>query len=146
VPRVFIFAPTGDTDKILRAQGCDVVLGDAGWHTPKGNNEPEMIAMATGADALAGTSIRSSPLSRKIIEASHGLRLITKSTVGVDDIDLDAATDLGVLVTHAPTESNWGAVADGTVAMVLAILKRLRERDTHVKAGGWHDEALQDQS
>jgi len=141
--KVFVFAPTGDTASLLEGGGCQVVLGKAGWHTPQGNNEPEMIAMAAEADALTGTSIRSSPISRNILVASRNLRIVAKSTVGVDDIDVEAATELGILVTHAPTESNWGAVAEGTVAIILALLKRVRERDAHIKAGGWRDESLQ---
>jgi D-3-phosphoglycerate dehydrogenase / 2-oxoglutarate reductase len=142
MPRVFIFSPTGDTASLLEAANCSLVLGKAGWHTPQGNNEPEMITMAADVDALAGTSIRSSPISRNILEASRRLRIVAKTTVGVDDIDVDAATELGILVTHAPTESNWGAVAEGTVAIVLALLKRVRERDAYIKAGGWRDESL----
>jgi phosphoglycerate dehydrogenase-like enzyme len=140
--KVFVFAPTGDTVSLLRSSGCEVLEGKAGWHTPQGNNEPEMISMAADADALTGTSIRSSPITRNILQASRGLRIVAKSTVGVDDIDVDSATDLGILVTHAPTESNWGAVAEGTVAVILALLKRVRERDAHIKAGGWRDEKL----
>lgn len=142
MPKVFVFSPTGDTANLLERAGCEVLLGKAGWHTPQGNNEPEMLVMASDADALAGTSIRSSPISRNILESSKKLRIVAKTTVGVDDIDVDSATELGILVTHAPTESNWGAVAEGTVAIVLALLKRVRERDAHIKAGGWRDEAL----
>ncbi|HTE85728.1 MAG TPA: NAD(P)-dependent oxidoreductase [Dehalococcoidia bacterium] len=141
--KVFVFAPSGDTRGLLEGGGCEVVLGKAGWHTPQGNNEPEMVAMAAEADALTGTSIRSSPISRNIMLASRNLRIVAKSTVGVDDIDVEAATELGILITHAPTESNWGAVAEGTVAIVLALLKRVRERDAQVKGGGWRDETLQ---
>jgi phosphoglycerate dehydrogenase-like enzyme len=140
--KVFIFSPTGDTAALLESEGCNVLLGKAGWHSPQGNNEPEMVAMAADSDALAGTSIRSSPITRNILEASPKLRIVAKTTVGVDDIDVDSATQLGILVTHAPTESNWGAVAEGTVAIVLALLKRVRERDAFIKAGGWRDESL----
>jgi phosphoglycerate dehydrogenase-like enzyme len=96
-----------------------------------------MVRLARGADALMGTSIRSSPITRAIMESSPHLRIVSKFTIGVDDVDVDAATDLGVLVTHAPTESNWGGVAEGTVAMMLTILKRARERDEAMKAGHW---------
>lgn len=141
--KAFIFAPSGDMAKLIEEGGCEVVLGKAGWHTPQGNNEPEMIRMATDADALMGTSIRSSPITRNILLASRGLRIVSKSTVGVDDVDVDAATEIGILVTHAPTESNWGGVAEGTVSVILALLKRVRERDAQIKAGGWRDESLQ---
>jgi phosphoglycerate dehydrogenase-like enzyme len=44
-----------------------------------------------------------------------------------------------VLVTHCPTESNWGGVAEGTLALLLTLLKRIRERDDQVKSGGWRE-------
>ncbi len=144
--KVFIFAPadeTGQSHEALEAAGCELTLGEASWATPQGNNEEEMARLAAGAVALAGTSIRSSPITRKIMEAAPDLRVIAKYTIGVDDIDVDAATELGILVTHAPTESNWGGVAEGTMAIMLGILKRLRERDEQVKSGGWRDEAHQ---
>ena len=138
--KVFIFAPadeSGETHRELEGLGCELVLGSAGWHTPQGNNEAEMVRLARDADALMGTSIRSSPITRAIMQASPDLRIVSKFTIGVDDVDVDAATELGILVTHAPTESNWGGVAEGTVAMMLTILKRARERDEAMKAGHW---------
>src|SRR5512146_912430 len=116
--KVFIFAPideTGESHGKLETAGCSLLLGEASWHTPKGNNEDQMCKMAEGAVALMGTSIRSSPITRRIMQsAGPGLRIVAKFTVGVDDVDVDAATDLGIMVTHAPTESNWGGVAEGT--------------------------------
>ena len=144
--KVFIFAPadeTGESHRALEEVGCSLVLGDASWLTPQGNNEEEMVKLAEGAHALIGTSIRSSPITRSILEASPDLRVVAKYTIGVDDIDVEAATELGIMVTHAPTESNWGGVAEGTMAIMLALLKRLRERDQQVKSGGWRNEAHQ---
>jgi phosphoglycerate dehydrogenase-like enzyme len=145
--RVFIFAPAdsnGDTHRQLEAAGCELVLGKASWETPLGDNEDEMAAMARRADALVGTSIRSSPITRRIMQGSDRLRIVAKYTIGVDDVGVEAATELGILVTHSPTESNWGAVAEGTVAIMLCLVKRLRERDSHLKSGGhWRDERLE---
>jgi phosphoglycerate dehydrogenase-like enzyme len=145
--KVFIFAPadmTGETHHLLEKEGCEVLLGRAGWDTPQGNNEAEMAGIAKGCDALAGTSIRSTPITRKIMQSSDKLRIVAKYTVGVDDVDVEAATELGILVTHSPTESNWGGVAEGTIAMMLTMLKKARERDQHLKAGGiWRDAELQ---
>jgi lactate dehydrogenase-like 2-hydroxyacid dehydrogenase len=59
---------------------------------------------------------------------------------------VEAATELRIQVTHSPTESNWGAVAEGTIAIMLCLLMRLRGRDTHLKHGGnWRDERLEGQ-
>ena len=141
--KVFIFAPadpTGETHKKLEEQGCDLVLGKASWDTPQGDNESEVAGMAQGCDALMGTSIRSSPITRKIMESSDKLRIVAKYTIGVDDVDVDAATELGILVAHSPTESNWGGVAEGTITAMLTMLKKIRERDRYLKEGGrWRD-------
>lgn len=142
--KVFIFAPadeTGESHRALEDAGCELVLGKASWATPQGDSEDEMVAMAKGAVALAGTSIRSSPITRRILEAAPDLRIVAKYTIGVDDVDVEVATERGILVTHAPTESNWGGVAEGTMAIMLTLLKRLRERDEQVKSGGWRSQA-----
>jgi phosphoglycerate dehydrogenase-like enzyme len=147
IATVFIFAPAdaaGETHRLLQDQGCRVILGRASWDTPHGDNEAEMARLAAGCDALIGTSIRSSPIARRILESSDRLRVVAKYTIGVDDVDVDAATELGILVTHAPTEANWGGVAEGTIAAMLTMLKKVRERDRHLKAGNpWRDPALQ---
>jgi len=143
--KVLIFAPadsTGETHRRLEGLGCELALGKASWSTPMGNNEDEIVKMAQGADALMGTSIRSSPITRRIMESSKNLRIVAKFTIGVDDVDVEAATDLGILVTHAPTESNWGGVAEGTVGIMLTLLKNIREKDRFVKAGHWRSNDL----
>ena len=145
--KVFIFAPadpTGETHRKLEGKGCDLVLGKASWETPQGDNEEEMTKMATGCDALKGTSIRSSPITKKIMQSSNKLRIVAKYTIGVDDVDVDAATELGILVTHSPVESNWGGVAEGTITAMLTLLKKVRERDRHLKEGGpWRQKELE---
>ncbi len=146
-PKVFVFAPileNTEWQEAFEKAGLDLVLGKADWHDPQGNNEDEMIEMAKGAVAMMGTSIRSSPITRKIMRAAgDDLRIIAKCTIGVDDVEVKAATELGVLVTHAPTESNWGGVAEGTIGMMLALLKKVRERDESMKAGNWRHPDLQ---
>jgi phosphoglycerate dehydrogenase-like enzyme len=145
--KVFIFAPVEearDSHKRLEAEGCELRLGKASWDTPQGNGEPELIRMAQGAHALMGTSIRNVPISRTIMESSPELRVVAKYTIGVDDVDVEAATEMGILVCHGPTESNWGGVAEGTITAMLTMLKKVRERDRHLKDGGaWRDPKLQ---
>jgi D-3-phosphoglycerate dehydrogenase len=147
-PKLFVFAPVhrmGASDKaydILEDAG-EIVYGNASWHTPQGDNEDQMCEMAKGADAFTGGSIRSSPITAKIMDSAPELRIIAKASIGVDDVDVDAATERGILVTHGPTESNWSGVAEGTVAMMLTLLKKLRERDEFVKQGKWRDPFLQ---
>jgi len=106
-----------------------------GWRLPGGGNEVELVTQPGEAVALAGTSIRNTPISRRIMEASQRLRIVAKYSVGVDDVDVEAATELGILVTHAPTESNCFGVAETTVMMILAMCKRAMFRDAEVRAG-----------
>ncbi|MEK6561636.1 MAG: NAD(P)-dependent oxidoreductase [Candidatus Binatota bacterium] len=145
--KVFVFAPadpTGESRKMLEEAGCELILGDASWDTPQGNSEAEMAKLAEGCDALMGTSIRSTPITQKIMQSSKNLRIVAKFTIGVDDVDVDAGTELGILVTHGPTESNWGGVAEGTITNMLTLLKKVRERDRHLKTTGeWRDPDLQ---
>jgi phosphoglycerate dehydrogenase-like enzyme len=78
------------------------------------------------------------------MQSSDRLRIVAKYTIGTDDVDVEAATELGILVAHSPTESNWGGVAEGTIAAMLTMLKRSRERDRFLKeSGGWRDANLQ---
>ncbi|MBK19563.1 MAG: hypothetical protein CMM52_12080 [Rhodospirillaceae bacterium] len=147
-PKVFIFAPVDEEAEChtkLEKYGCGLSMGQAGWHSPQGDNEQDMIEMAKDAEALMGTSIRSSPITRNILESSPNLRVVAKCTVGTDDVDVEAATELGILVCHAPTESNCYGVAEGTVAFILATLKKTSQRDAAVKGGDWRDPGLMGQ-
>ena len=108
-PKVFVFAPA-DTDSLeeLESAGCSLTLGSANWSDPY-----RRLDGAAGGDGLRRrrprrTSIKGAKISRDVLSASEGLRIVAKYTVGVDEIDVDAATELGILVTHAPTEANWG--------------------------------------
>lgn len=123
---------SGASHARLRDAGCEVVVAAADVQRAR------IAELASGADALLGATFRG-VIDRELLAVSPQLRIVAKYTIGVDDVDLDAATELGVLVTHCPTEANWGGVAEGTLAMLLALLKRVRERDRHVKAGGWRD-------
>jgi phosphoglycerate dehydrogenase-like enzyme len=134
-PRVLIYRPvdeSGASHRMLEAAGCDVVVA------PAAADREALTALAAGADVLLGATFRGY-MDREFLSISPALRLVSKYTIGVDDVDVDAASALGILVTHCPTEANWGGVAEGAVALMLAVLKRVRERDRHVKAGGWRE-------
>ena len=139
-PKIFVFAPREEPEDIrrqLEGAGFQLDFGDKQWSIPGGDHERAMATAARDAVALMGTSIRATPVTRQVMEASQRLRIVAKYSVGVDDVDTDSATELGILVCHAPTEANCFAVAELTMAMMLAILKKIRERDAGVRAGQW---------
>jgi D-3-phosphoglycerate dehydrogenase len=141
-PKVFIFAPREEPDHIKQKfadAGFELTFGKDAWQQPRTNFEAEVAAAARDAVAMMGTSIRATPITRNIMQASQRLRVIAKYTVGVDDVDVEAATELGIMVCHAPTESNCFGVAETTMAMMLCLLKKLRERDADVRAGRWRE-------
>ncbi len=141
-PKILIYAPREEPAEIRRSieeAGYMVAIGDRAWTLPRGDYSGELIAAARGAVALMGTSIRHTPITRLVLEASPDLRIVAKYTVGVDDVDVEAATDLGIMVCHAPTEANCFGVAETTMAMMLAILKKVNERDADVRAGKWRE-------
>jgi phosphoglycerate dehydrogenase-like enzyme len=137
-PKVLIYRPvdeSGDSHRLLEAAGCEVVVAEPDA------DRAAIAALATDADVLLGATFRGY-MDHAFLTISPRLRLVAKYTIGVDDVDVDAASALGVLVTHSPTEANWGGVAEGTLALMLALLKRIVERDRHVKAGGWREPPL----
>src|SRR5262249_30415780 len=119
--------------------GFELAFGDSAWQVPRSDHEGDLVAAARDAVALMGTSMRNTPITKRVMEASQRLRVVAKYSVGVDDIDTDAATDLGIMVCHAPTEANCFGVAETTIAMILDILKKVRERDHDVRAGAWRE-------
>jgi D-3-phosphoglycerate dehydrogenase / 2-oxoglutarate reductase len=144
-PKILNFAPREEPAEIRRAieeAGYEIVPGDRAWQTPRSDHEGALVAAARDAVALMGTSIRATPISRRVMEAAQRLRIVAKYTVGVDDIDVEAATDLGILVCHAPTEANCFGVAETTIAAMLTLLKKVRERDAAVRAGQWREPHL----
>lgn len=144
-PRILIYTPMGAVDAKyaeLEAAGCELSWGDPEWRRAFGANDDNVFALAEGREAIIGAVMRGFTFTKDFMKRLPETRIIAKLTIGYDDVDLDGATELGILVTHSPTEANWGGVAEGTMAMMLTILKRVRERDRHVRDGGWRDDSL----
>jgi phosphoglycerate dehydrogenase-like enzyme len=139
-PKILIYAPLPGTEHLINGltdQGYEIALGDPAWQNPGRDHSRAFHAAASDAAALVGTSIRATPITQQILTASPDLRIVAKYSVGVDDVDVEAATELGILVCHAPTEDNCFAVAENTVALMLALLKKIGRRDADVRAGKW---------
>ncbi len=89
----------------------------------------------SAADAVLS---RQGPVMAAAMDASPRLRVVARHGVGVDDVDLAAAAVRGIVVTRAPA-SNTPAVAEHTIAMILALAKQLRPAGAALAAGGWRD-------
>jgi phosphoglycerate dehydrogenase-like enzyme len=139
-PGIVIYRPqdaTGASHRRLTDAGCRLRIVEADENLDRALDE------AGPVHALLVASLRGTRLDRARLQSLPELRIVAKYTIGVDDVDVDAATESAILVTHCPTEANWGGVAEGTVAFMLSLLKKLQIRDARVRAGGWRSDALQ---
>jgi D-3-phosphoglycerate dehydrogenase len=84
-----------------------------------------------------GFMIRSqTKVTPKIIEACKNMKIVGRAGVGVDNVDLEAATNKGIVVVNSP-EGNTIAAAEHTVAMMLSMTRYIPEADVSLKAGKW---------
>jgi lactate dehydrogenase-like 2-hydroxyacid dehydrogenase len=94
----------------------------------------ELRARAPSLDGLL--TLLTDQVDRELLEAGPGLRAVSNCAVGVDNVDLDAATERGIPVGNTPgvlTEST----ADLTLALMLGIGRRIAEGDAFVRRGAW---------
>jgi D-3-phosphoglycerate dehydrogenase len=115
---------------LLRREGFEVDV--------KLNLSPEQLKEEVGGcEALL---IRGrTKVTREILEASSSLKLVVRAGVGLDSVDLKAAEEFGIRVENTP-EAVSSTVAELTVALMLAVARRLPEADRMVKGGGWSKE------
>src|SRR5438132_11721042 len=99
-----------------------------------GLKEADLAALVADVDGLIVRS--ATKVTAAILEAAKRLVVVGRAGVGVDNIDVPAATARGVYVANAPL-GNIVAAAEHTVALTLALLRRLVDADRSVRAGEW---------
>lgn len=132
----------GDTIRLLDKAGCEVILWRPMGEYP-GYSEAEMICLAEEVDALMGAS--RDPYTNKVIAQSKRLQVISKYGGGVEKIDLEAANECGVLVCNTPIKEDVEAVAEHTITLMFALVKRLKKMEAHLREGGWRDFSIESQ-
>ncbi|CAN6450950.1 unnamed protein product [Victoria cruziana] len=95
----------------------------------------ELCAKISLCDALivrSGTKV-----TREVFEAARGrLKVVGRAGVGIDNVDLQAATESGCLVVNAPT-ANTVAAAEHGIALMAAMARNIAQADASMKAGKW---------
>ncbi|GIW08985.1 MAG: hypothetical protein KatS3mg061_0042 [Dehalococcoidia bacterium] len=94
----------------------------------------ELLRRIPEYDALVVRS--ETKVTASIIEAGSRLRVIGRAGVGVDNIDVEAATRRGITVVNAPT-GNTVAAAEHTIALLLALARHIPQAHMALKAGRW---------
>ncbi len=99
-----------------------------------GLKEAELIEQAPAYDAMMVRS--ATRITRPVIEAAARLQIVGRAGVGVDNIDVEAATERGVIVVNSPA-GNTVAATELTVAMMLALVRRIVPAHNTMAQGEW---------
>ncbi|WP_264370763.1 hydroxyacid dehydrogenase [Methanopyrus kandleri] len=87
-------------------------------------------------DADAWVVRSGTQVTRELIEEAENLKVIARAGVGVDNIDVEAATERGIVVVNAP-ESSSISVAEHTMSLMLVLARRIPQADRSVRRGEW---------
>jgi D-3-phosphoglycerate dehydrogenase / 2-oxoglutarate reductase len=97
--------------------------------------KPEELRKAVnGYDALVVRS--ETKITREVLEATTHLQVVGRAGVGVDNIDVAAATEKGVVVVNAPT-GNTTSAAEHAIALMMALARRIPEANASLRSGKW---------
>lgn len=132
-PRVRCTALNSDEGphfEILPAAGFEVLPGTRSENYWDG---AALIRELTGCSAVIAGS---EPYTRQVLESLPDLRVIARTGVGFDAIDLQAADDCGIVVTTTPGV-NHHAVAEHTISMLMAVARGFPDLDQRVRSGKW---------
>jgi D-3-phosphoglycerate dehydrogenase len=128
VTRIVIADPLEESGlEILRSAGAEVVVVAAA-------DRPRLPELVAGADALVVRS--ATKVTRDLLAAAAKLRVVGRAGIGVDNVDVPAATERGVLVVNAPT-ANVLSATEHTFAMLLALARKVPSADASMKRGEW---------
>ncbi|MEN8041007.1 MAG: hydroxyacid dehydrogenase, partial [Actinomycetota bacterium] len=126
-PKVVIAEPIADGGIDYLSTSCDVV--DA-----VGRSRDELLALIEDASAIIVRS--ATQVDKEMIEAAPSLAVVGRAGIGVDNIDLNTATEHGVMVVNAPN-ANTISAAEHTMALLLAQARRVPEADKSLRDGRW---------
>lgn len=101
------------------------------------NNDETTIIEYVNKHNIQAIVVRLERMTRKIFENCKSLKVIVQHGVGVDHIDVNAATDHGVLILNVP-DSNFTSVAEHTMMSILALSRNLLVSDQKVRNGHWN--------
>lgn len=99
-------------------------------------SDPSVETVIREIQGVEGVVVRTAPFTREIIEAAKDLKVIARHGVGVDNIDVEAATEHGIYVLNTPN-ANAVSVAEHTLIAMGALAKRVLPMDKGTRAGDW---------
>ena len=92
----------------------------------------ELIEQHQPIGMIAGVE----PLTRQVLGKAKNLKVISRAGIGMDSVDLQAARDLGIVITNTP-DAPTIPVAELTMGMILSLLRRIHMSDASIREGVW---------
>ena len=120
----------------LSAAGLDLLKADPAVSFTLAKKMPraELLSQICDYDALIVRS--ETKVDATVVEAGQKLRVIGRAGIGVDTIDVDAATHRGIIVMNTP-QANTTATCEHTIAMMLALARNIPQADASMRCGEW---------
>ena len=120
-----------DGIRLLQENGCEIIQNPFNRYL----TEEDFLDILPGLDAAI---VGEDEITEKALSTADKLQVISKHGVGLDSIDVDAATRQGIWVTNVPAVGREaGAVADLTFGLILGIARRIPQADHSVRRGKW---------
>jgi len=127
-----LFPDTDIEQKILDTTGGEISVGTC-------RTEDEVIELASDAEALVTFAFK--PVSDKIMSSCKKLKIIVRGGIGVDTVDIPAASRNGIIITNLPGYCAK-EVSDLTISMMLTLLYKLPIAMKHSSRGEWNRDAI----
>jgi len=113
--------------KLLQQNGCEIIY-------PKNESVEEIKQKIADCDAAL---IRTTVINKEIIENAPKLKIIARHGIGLDNVDIDAATEHGVYVCNAPY-SNVNSVAEHAVTLMAGLSHKILKADKAIRQGKFY--------
>ncbi len=117
----------------LAPAGVELFQSQPGWNTIVSNPKEYKQCLAEADALLVRSAVQ---VDKSVLAQAPKLRVIGRAGVGVDNVDLDAATEAGVLVMNTPG-GNAISVAEHTLALMLAMARHIPRADASTRGGKW---------
>src|SRR5215813_13878280 len=123
----------------LAAAGVELFQAQKGWNTIVSNPKEYAQHLAEAEALLVRSAVQ---VTKDVLAKAPRLRIIGRAGVGVDNVDLEAATAAGVLVMNTPG-GNAISVAEHTIGLMLSLARGIPAASASTKGGKWEKKKFQ---
>src|SRR5512138_376948 len=125
----------------ISLQGMALLQGEAGWSVipPEQYKQDSRSALSTADALIVRSAVQVTP---ELLQQAPRLRVVGRAGVGVDNVDVEAATRRGIAVMNTPG-ANAIAVAELALALMLCLARHITRADQSTRAGKWEKKSFE---